>query len=480
MRKYVIPILFFLILVTPFVLRVVLGAKTTAKPSPSATPLVVLTSHAEGIRREFGQAFQGWYKKEYGQDVYIDYIALATNEMSNLLKDRKSSVFSDPNIRTYQIDIVWGGGDFYFDNVFAPYLKELKLDPELMKQAFPNPTLGGLPLYDQNPKHAVPHWYGAALSSFGFTYNKQVVKYLQLPEPKTWRDLEHPQYKNWLALGDPVASGSIKQAFMAIVEKSMADATANHESEDIGWQRGMGEVRMICANARTFSSGSNLIPGLISSGNAAAGMTIDMYGHAEVDAVPDGRLAYVQPVGETVINPDPIAITAGVENDGPGREIIAQRFVEFVLSRQGQLLWMKKAGTAGGPISTDLYRLPIMPSVYTDLTDSTVNENPFTAARGFNKSNAREKTFNILGDLIQCSCIDCLAELQKARFDILRSKRARELTNRLNLFPFDQKEALRRSAAYVAAAPVDKLALKRQWTEEFKAEYQTLRDEAKQ
>jgi iron(III) transport system substrate-binding protein len=485
MRRYLVAILFLLVLLTPFVLRRIIGATSLAKPSASATPLVVITSHSESIRREFASAFQVWYKRNYGEDVYIDYIALGSEDITRLLKDRRDTMYKE--LGTYQVDIAWGGGDYNFDNAsqLAPFLKGVKLPPELMKKAFPQPTFNGLPLYDarNNP----PHWYGAALAGFGITYNRPVVKYLQkldprTPEPKTWTDLAAPGYFGWLAMADPGRSTSSKQAFMAIVERAMVDATKQGKTEDEGWQIGMGQVRLICSNARTFAGGSNLIPGMIATGDAAAGTTIDYYGRSEVEAMGKDRLAYVQPAGATIINPDPIAMIVGVEKNGNSKhETIAQRFIEFVLSEQGQLLWNKKAGTPGGPQHDNLRRLPIMPSVYSDMSDFTDRDDPYKSAAGFNKDSKRERTFGILGDLIDCSCVDCLPELQRTRKaieSVKDTKRRKQLEEQLGTFPFDQKVALQRNAIFSKAKPVDQLALKRAWTDEFKAEYELLRTEA--
>jgi spermidine/putrescine-binding protein len=285
--------------------------------------------------------------------------------------------------------------------------------------------------------------------------------------------LSRPGYAGWVVAADPTRSTSAKQAFLAIVEKAMADSSARGESEDIGWARGMGQIRQICANVRNFTDGSSTVPGIIASGDAAAGMTIDYYGRSEVEAVGEDRLGYVQPAAATVINPDPIAMVRGAEH----REV-AKRFIEFVLSRQGQLLWDTEAGKPGGPRSTNLRRLPIMPSVYSDLTNFTDKEDPFKSAGGFNKSAAREHTFGIIGELIETSCMDCLDELCQTRKEIRKSKRVKELDARLGMFPFDQKEALRRGDLYKTANPVQKLALKRAWVEEFESEYQRLRVEA--
>jgi hypothetical protein len=89
---------------------------------------------------------------------------------------------------------------------------------------------------------------------------------------------------------------------------------------------------------------------------------------------------------------------------------LAQQFIEFVLSREGQLLWNTKPGAPGGPRSSALRRLPIRRDVYADMSNFTDQVNPFVAASSFNKSNAREKTFGIMGELIQFSCIDLLDE----------------------------------------------------------------------
>jgi iron(III) transport system substrate-binding protein len=471
MRRYSLIILFALVLIVPFILQLFLGAaKTTSPLKPGALRLNIITAHAESIRREFADAFRAWHQKKYGQDVDIDYTSLGSGDIPRVFQDKAETIF--PKLGTYQIDLAWGGGDYLFDVQLKPYLQGVDLDPGLMHEAFPNPMLNGLPLYDIHNKS--PHWFGSALASFGITFNRDVLRYLKLPDPKTWTDLSDPRYAGWIVAADPTRSTSAKQAFLAIVEKAMADSSAHGESEDIGWARGMGEIRLIAANVRNFTDGSSTVPGIIATGDAAAGMTIDYYGKSEVEAVGGNRLGYVQPFGATVTNPDPIAMIVGAEH-----KTVAERFIEFVLSRQGQELWNKRVGTVNGPKSTNLRRLPIMPSVYEDMSDFTDKDDPFKSAGGFNKSDAREKTFGIIGELIETSCMDCLEELRDTRRAILASpKAAKALDQKLGMFPFDQQEALRRAAFFKAATPVEKLALKRAWVEEFRSEYDRLRVEA--
>jgi ABC-type Fe3+ transport system substrate-binding protein len=472
-RKLLMPALFVLLLGTPFVLRSFLGQTTTmGAPTSGALPLVIITSHAEGIRREFADAFRVWHQAQYGSDVAFDYIAYGSEDLRRYLRD-KNELYS-PAHHTLDVDLAWGGGDYLFDQQLKKdgVLQQVAIDPAIFAAAFPNPTLNGLPLYDLKSKP--PFWIGSALSGFGITYNRQVLRYLGVSDPKTWADLADPRLSNWTIAADPTRSTSAKQAFMAIVERAMVDAKNHGESEDLGWARGMGLVRLICSNARMFTDGSGTVPGIIASGDGAAGMTIDYYGRTQVEAVGGNRLGYVQPVGATIVNPDPIAMVKGA----PHQET-AKHFIEFVLSHDGQVLWDKRAGTPGGPRTTNLRRLPIMPSIYKTTPDMVDSDDPFTSSAGFNKSSAREDpTFAILGELIQASCVNCLEELRETRREILASPRSAELQIKFAKFPFDQAEAHRRLVNYKKATPVDQLAMMRQWTRDFQSEYRSLRDQA--
>jgi ABC-type Fe3+ transport system substrate-binding protein len=343
-----------------------------------------------------------------------------------------------------------------------------------MAAAYPKPDLGGVALYDPSTP---PAWFGSALSSFGILYNKDVLRYLGIAEkdwPKTWRDLSDPRYRGWLVMADPTRSASAKTVFMVIAERAMADASAAGRSEDEGWADGMGLIRQLAANARLFTGSSEAVPGMVASGDAAAAMSIDFYGRAQVEAIGEQRMAYVEPLGATAINPDPIAVVKGA----PHPEL-ARHFIEFVLSPQGQLLWNTRPGAPGGPKETALRRLPIMPSAYAHSENFTDKVNPFQQAGGFNTSNARKGTFSILGELIEFSCMDLLDELRDTRAAILASPRAKELDARLGKFPFGQKEALRRLNEWKPASPAKRLALQRNWTSEFREEYRKLREEAK-
>ncbi|HEX8915771.1 MAG TPA: ABC transporter substrate-binding protein, partial [Humisphaera sp.] len=226
MRRYLFPILFVVVLVTPFVLRATL---TEGGPPVARDPnrrIVVMTPHAEGIRREFQDGFSRWLKARGEPDVFVDYRNFGGGA-NDIVKYFDSSVDLYKATGSFNVDLVWGGGDYLFDvqlrkpqsGLKEGYLESVRLKPDLMAAAYPKPDIGGVPLYQPEG-----YWYGTALSSFGIVYNKDVVRYLGVPEPKTWVDLADPRLRGWVVLADPTRSASASTAFMAIVEKAMSEA----------------------------------------------------------------------------------------------------------------------------------------------------------------------------------------------------------------------------------------------------------------
>lgn len=469
MKRFAFPILFLIVLITPFALRAAMRVSTASIDTSNAQKLVIISPHVEGIRREFADAFSAYHKKKFGQDVVVEYRNYGGTADIVKYFENSRALFNAQG--TFEIDLIWGGGDDQFNQQFRPFLQPLDLPADVIKTAFPTPDINGVPLYD---KEKPPVWFGTALSSFGIVYNKDVLKHLGVPEPTTWRDLQDPRYRGWLVMADPTKSTSAKSAFMIVVERAMADAQEQGRSMDVGWAEGMGLVRTISSNARMFTDSGASVPNFIGNGDAAAGMAIDFYAKSQVEAIGSDRMGYIEPVGATIINPDPIGLVKGAQHVE-----VARRFVEFVLSDAGQRLWITRAGVPGGPRSTSLRRLPIVRGVYDDPRDFSDTANPFKNAGSFNLSPARRGTFRILGELIAMSCMDLLPELRETRKVVLDSPRAAELNAKLSIFPFDQQEALARSSKLSKASPLDRLELERQWTQEFRDEYADLQREAR-
>ena len=477
MRRYFFLILFAFVLITPFVLRAWMGVESHSSRPADMPRVVIITPHLEGIRREFQDGFSNWLKAQGKPDVFLDFRNYGGGS-ADIVKYFQSSQELYSKTGSYSVDLVWGGGDDLFNRQLKGIgvLDRFELPADVMTGAYPTADIAGVPLYDKDHQ-----WYGTALGSFGIVYNKDVLRYLKVPEPKAWDDLADARYRGWLVLADPTRSASAKTAFMAIIERAMATAAEQGRPLDAGWADGMGLIRLICANNRMFADASASVPAMVGRGDAAAGMAIDFYGRTQVQYVGEKRVGYVEPAGATVVNPDPIALVKGA----PNRET-AELFVRYVLSEAGQKLWAYKVGAPGGPASTELRRLPIRRSVYEDKTHFADPTNPYTAAGTFNTKKERTDTFSIIGELIQASCVDLLPELIATQ-DAIRSvsdpAREAALEKRLGTFPFDRAEALRRLKAYQGpkdnpTKPLERLRMIRQWTAEFRSEYEAIRRDA--
>jgi iron(III) transport system substrate-binding protein len=405
MRRYLYIILFFFVLVAPFLLRLAVtrgdgasaggdggAGRDTGAPSAGAARLVIITPHNQDIRNEYARAFSRWHQREFGRPVVLDFrVPGGTNDIKRVLEN-SFRAYRDargvlPNEAYVGVDVVWGGGDYFFDVELKPLgvLQPVAYDPKLLIEAFPQPTLAGVKLYDMTPGETrLPTWVGVCLSSFGIAYNLDVCNSIGVPAPTAWHDLTDPRFNGMLALADPQRSGSASVAFNMVIQRAMADAELTIPNADLkrradlemrknagerlaedeqkelavrrlayekklsdGWKAGMAELLLIAANARYFTDMANNVPLDVGNGQAAAGMCIDFYGRVFEESVGPNRCKFVSPRAATAITPDPIAALNGVRG---ARLEIARHFIEFLLSKEGQLLWIQSPGSPGGPL----------------------------------------------------------------------------------------------------------------------------------
>src|SRR5690242_15816241 len=110
MRRYLFPILFVLVLGTPFVLRHFFGGTEQAVSHRGATrKLIIITPHTEGIRREFQEGFSKWLAKKGEPDIFIDYRSFGGGA-NDIVKFFDSSKELFASTGTRGVDMVWGGG----------------------------------------------------------------------------------------------------------------------------------------------------------------------------------------------------------------------------------------------------------------------------------------------------------------------------------------------------------------------------------
>ena len=374
-------------------------------------------------------------------------------------------------------------------------------------------------------------YFSTCAGTFGICYNHDRLRDLGITEPPAqWTDLADARYFRTLGLADPTKSGSIAKAFELIIHQQCHQAViaAGYREAEIGdfeaairdarlppgqlppevparyqqaveegWQAGIQLVQRLGANARYFTDSASKVPIDVSAGQASAGLCIDFYGRfqAQNAKAPDGRerMAFVTPLGGTGASGDPISLLRGA----PHREIAA-RFIEFVLSEDGQRLWAYRPGTPGGPVKYALRRLPVRRDFYpsphpafqtaharhaaqaTDnLTDPHIN--PYAVAQQFTYyPRWTTQHFSILRDLVRAMCIDSESELKSAWSALIAAggpDRHPDLLARLAELPQHPAPVTWTSALGYSRAH-DRLDYLRAWTEEYRARYRAVAQEA--
>lgn len=522
--KYLWIILFALVLAAPFAVRRALAPRSAsaaaggpASNSGAALRLVVVTPDNQDIRNEFARAFDLWHRRHYGAPVTLDFRVPGGSTDVKRLLNTTFAAYRDAHGKLSgalpaDFDVAWGGGDYLFARELDPgILQPIHLSPELLKEfraAFPKPTLAGVRLYDPAtaPGGApTPRWIGVCLSSFGICYNPDVYRSIGLPAPSPqqgWRELTDPRLRGFVALADPSHSGSAAVAYQMVLQRAMADAeTAFFEKQPAsrklsaiqlqkdpayraaiarGWKAGMGQLLKIAANARYFTDSSTLVPMDVSRGEAAAGMAIDFYARVTQESVGADRMQFIAPIGATAITPDPVGILAGAKSQ---QLELAERFVTFLLSREGQLLWILKAGVPGGPVDRSLRRPPIRFDLYADEKNWADDVNPYQTAHGFNQRAAWMALFGDTRPIWVAAWIDSRDALEDAYGKILKisdpALRARRIDELADL-PIEMRdvEAIRAERLRLAGSPtqLDLWSARQQieWAERFRQHYRAV------
>jgi ABC-type Fe3+ transport system substrate-binding protein len=296
---------------------------------PETVELTIITRHGSDILFKARAAFlETDIAAEYGitDRKQIKFMGVA------------SSLWVDTIERSGDIDIAWGGGPVVFDLVNSEDLLAPLTSDEVTEILDVIPEeISGAPA--KRIKDGDVVWVGSAISSFGFTINKEFLETEELPEPQSWQELGNETYAQiayFPAIGtaDPTLSTSNTRMFEIILQT-------------YGWEEGWKLLTGIAANARIYDRSESVRDAAMQS-TIGAGTTIDFYGYTAQLEVPE-LCKYVLPEDGTAVNADPIAMVSTSDNPQA-----AQAFIAWVLSPDGQKIWLDES----------INRMPMNPEVF--------------------------------------------------------------------------------------------------------------------
>lgn len=391
-------ICFIVLLGVPFLFR---PENQAAVRAGDAAELIIITPHNEQIRSEFGTGFDLWHFAKFGTHVKVIWnVPGGTSEIRKMLEAQYLAAFESGATPGGKADMVFGGGSFEHSRLKRgvtvtgpdgkphdqPISEPVDFTDAWLHDIYGENRIGDDPLYDQDE-----YWFGLALSGFGIVFNRDSLRSLDVPDPQRWDDLCNPRLVGNVALVNPGQSGSITTAFDAILKRN-------------GWEQGWRILHRAGANARYFSASSLKPPIDVTQGNAAMAVTIDFYGRYQSQAIEEigggSRVGYIDPIGGTILDTDPISMLRGA----PHPEL-SKRFIEFCLSDQGQALWQFRkhappgpnVGGGGddlGPQQFELRRLPIRRVMYEKHFDRMIDKvNPFDMATPIEYPNPNFRDF---------------------------------------------------------------------------------------
>lgn len=295
---------------------------TTTTTEEESKTLTILTRHDISIQGVFEAAF------------------LATPfAMENDIVDIKwrspAPEFWDDLILEETADVCWGGGSTLFDQLLLlDLLGPLNSTKMQLVSSRVNDTIAGVDMKRNNTADELV-WIASKLSSYGFTVNHAFLDTYSLPTPTTWTDLADPIWAKELPTVPTIAMGNAP------------DTTSNTRiyeiiTQALGWEAGWVNMARMAGSAEIYG-GSVETQNAAENGDVGVSMSIDFYGYLTQSRNPDCE--YIVPEFQSEIEGDPIAISAtSTQKD------LAEGFLDFVLSAEGQALWL----------DDDLQRMPVM------------------------------------------------------------------------------------------------------------------------
>jgi iron(III) transport system substrate-binding protein len=276
---------------------VVLLSGTLSFSTAAAERLYVYTSTRESIIGELRAAFMKKYP-----NIKVD---LQLEDAGRL----RAKILAEHESGKILADVLWTSEipDFY---QFKDRGLFLQYTPTEIKSLI-NP----LPDYDGS-------FTVARLSTVGIAYNTRKIK----KAPTSWNDLKKPEFKDALGIANPALSGT---AYMSVAMLS----------KTFGWEF----FEALQANGAKVGRSASQIVDDTAAGKLAAGLAVDYIAFNRIGKGAPLRLVYPR---EMLVVPGPVAIF----KDSPNVET-AKKFVDFILSREGQAI-LVKSGTL--PVRADV------------------------------------------------------------------------------------------------------------------------------
>lgn len=386
-----------------FILSATAAALLMSSTLAFADTVTVVTSFPRDLTDPFKAAFEAAHP-----GTTLEVVSRNTNAAVSHLQETRSA---------NTVDLMWASAPDAFEVLKSDGLLE---KVEIHSEGVPD-AIGGYPINDPDGAY-----FGFAASGYGIMYNTRYLKANDLPIPKEWDDLKRPEYNGHVAMSSPSRSGTTHLTVETVLQGE-------------GWDKGWATWKWISGNMNTVTERSFGVPDAVNSGSTGLGIVIDFFGLASKASGFPVELVYPS---VTAIVPANIGVIKNAPNqDG------AKKFVEFVLSPEGQKVLLNPA----------IMRLPVNPEAYKDAPEGFPNPFSEDFAPGaiefdVDKSGLRYNLVNSLFDVMVTYRLEDLraavAAVQKAEAAYAKTNnpKAAELISqareRIEAMPITEEQSL--------------------------------------
>ena len=268
-----------------------LAAACTSGGDGDRTVLTIYSPHGKDILAYYEREFE-----RANPDVDVQWVDMGSQEVL----DRLRAEAVNP-----QADLWFGAPSESFERA----AKENLLEPYSPTWAAAVPA---------DARDSAAHWFGTYMTPEVIGYNADMIS--EADAPKDWDDVLDPKWRGQVLIRDPIASGTMRAIFGAILARSVAQTG----STAAGWDW----LRRLDANTKEYTFNPTILYTKLERQEGSLTL-YNMPDMATLQLRRGVNVKYVIPTSGTPLLVDAIAIVRGT--DHPEQ---AKRYYEFVTTKE--------------------------------------------------------------------------------------------------------------------------------------------------
>ena len=286
--------------------------------------LVVYSPHGKEMLTEFEKMFEAT-----NPDTDVQWLDMGSQEVFDRIRTEKANPLAD----------VWWG---------APATIFMRAEKEGLLEQYSPTWAQNVPAQSRS---ASDMWYGTFVTPQVIAFNEKTLT--KDNAPKDWNDIVSPQWKGKIVIRNPMASGTMRAIFSAMIAESVK--RTGSEAEGFEWLRKLNE------NTSAYAADPTQMYIKLAGNDAVTLWNMpDIFLQKEKYQYPFG---FNFPSSGTVVLTDAIGLVKGSKNPEA-----AKKFYEFVTTESSLILQAEK-----------FYRIPARTDIPGNKLPAWISGNPFSA-----------------------------------------------------------------------------------------------------